>query len=132
MIKNSIYSIFRRWYWIMPISSGVLLVLCANYCFFIWVPRALRSFIVMDIGVICGIYCGTLNKLVGALTIITGIGLVSGGLFIRAGKNRLGAIFSILFGILSIPVGLPAIFSGFFAISPRDKEKSAPPHRQSD
>jgi len=72
----------------------------------------------MDIGVICGIYCGTLNKLVGALTIFTGIGLAAGGLLIRAGKNGLGGIFSIFFGIISIPVGLPAIFSGFFAVSP--------------
>jgi len=117
----STYDSFCKWHWLLPIVSGLLLLGCANYCFFIWTPRPVRSFIVADIGIICGIYCGTLSKFAAALTLITGAGLIAGGVFLRLGFIRTSIWLSVIFGIVSIPVGIPAIFSAFFTFSQKWK-----------
>jgi len=116
-VNNFLYRAFYRWHWVLPIISGLLLMGCANYCFFIWVPPPTRSFIVPDIGIICGIYCGTLSKLAGVFTIISSLGLILAGIAEAKGYFKAGALLAIFFGLICVPVGLLAIFSGFFTVA---------------
>jgi hypothetical protein len=86
--------------------GGVLLLGCISYCTTAWVPMGPPSFIMPDIGLICGVYCGTRIPIIGFFTILTGVIMLLSGVLLKLGKNKWGTRLAFITGVLTIPVGI--------------------------
>ena len=71
------------------------------------------TLIMPDIGLICGVYCGTQIPIIGFLTILTGVAMIISGILLKQGKNIWGARLALITGILTIPVGILPLIAAY-------------------
>lgn len=96
-------------------TGGALLLGCIGYCTSAWIPMGPPSIIMPDIGLICGVYCGTRIPIIGHFTIFTGVVMLISGLLLKLGKNKWGARLAFITGILTVPVGLLPLVAAYLA-----------------
>ena len=101
--------------YLLLLTAGVLLLGCITYCTTLWIPPATRTFIMPDIGLICGLYCAQRHSILAWITILTGLSMLLGAWLMWRGKYRLGATIAFITGILTIPVGVLALGAGYLA-----------------
>ncbi len=101
--------------YLLLLTAGVLLLGCITYCTTMWMPSATRTFIMPDIGLICGLYCAQRHSILAWLTFLTGFAMLFGAWLMWRGNYRPGAIIAIACGTLTIPVGVLALTAGYLA-----------------
>jgi hypothetical protein len=101
-------------HWLCWIGGGLLLG-CISYCTTLWVPMGSPTFIMPDIGLICGVYCGTRIPFIGFLTILTGVVMLLSGVLLKLGKNKWGTRLAFITGFLTIPVGILPLIAAYLS-----------------
>lgn len=97
--------------------AGLAVLGCSLYCL-LWYRTKAPSLLIPDVGLLCWLYCGTMNFVFGALAVLSGLLLLGAGALIGLGKSRWGAGFAIFWGLTAFPVGLLAIISGLILVLP--------------
>ena len=93
--------------------GGAALLGCIGYCTTLWVPMGPPTFIMPDIGLICGVYCGTRIPIIGFFTILTGVVMLFSGVLLKLEHNKWGARLALITGILTIPVGVLPLIAAY-------------------
>ncbi len=96
-------------------GAGAALLGCVVYCMTMWMPMGPPTLIMPDIGLICGVYCGTRIRIIGFLTILTGVSMIISGILLKRGKRTWGVRLAVITGILSIPVGVFPLIAAYLA-----------------
>ncbi len=101
--------------YLLCLGAGAALLGCVLYCMTMWMPMGPPTLIMPDIGLICGIYCGTRIPVIGILTILTALTMITSGIFLKQGKITRGVKLAVITGILSIPVGVLPLIAAYLA-----------------
>ncbi len=112
LIKSLLDILTPYKHWLCWIGGGLLLG-CIGYCTTAWIPMGPPSIIMPDIGLICGVYCGTQIPIIGYLTILTGVVMLISGVLLKLGKNKWGVRLAYVTGILTIPVGILPLVAAY-------------------
>ena len=93
------------------IVAGAAVLGCSLYCL-LWYRTDEPSLLIPDVGLLCWLFCGTMNFIFGALAVLSGLLLLGAGALTAFGKPRSGAVLAIFWGLTAFPVGLLAILPG--------------------
>lgn len=88
----------------------------AAYCRFVYLPRVQPTPIEPATTAICYAFCTTGVGLFGAATVGVGLLGVVSWFGLRRGGGRGAALATLAFGVLSLPLGAPAIYAGYRAL----------------
>ncbi|NHN58842.1 MULTISPECIES: hypothetical protein [Halorussus] len=88
----------------------------AAYCRFVYLPRVQPTPVEPAVTAVCYAFCTTGVGLFGAATIAVGFLGVLSWLGLRRSSGRGSALATLAFGVLSLPLGAPAVYAGYRAL----------------
>lgn len=89
----------------------------AAYCRFVYLPRVSPTPVEPAVTAICYAFCTTGVGLFGTATVAIGALGVLSWLGLRRSGGRGAALATLAFGVLSLPLGAPAIYAGYRALA---------------
>jgi hypothetical protein len=107
----------------LTVVSGLVVLACAIYCIVWWPKPTVPALLILDVALTCWLYCGTLQPVWGSVAVLSGILLMLAGIGLWLGRAWARGL-ALVFGVLTLPVGVLALYASFSTEGERSETDS--------